>query len=469
MKVTNANGISDQTKDSSKKVDRRRFLQIGSTGALIGALEMVRPIGTNATKAKNKPTERPAVTVHGEFPIKISPDYQPFPQKDTVFSRAVSGTHETLGPAIRTFERFECDDSKPGFTRVDWALHHGAWAIEHSATPGSKFGMPNTGWYSWKQKSKAEKDSFLDLNYVYDERHEFKNKREAAEVIKRAARLFGAELIGITHRNKMWDYSKHYDALKKKEISWDEFPFEPKTVIVMGVEMDYDSIAAAPSYTTEGAIGEGYSTMAVVAYQLSVFLKCLGYKAVAAGNDMGVSVPYAVQAGLGEGGRNGLLITYRYGPRVRLCKVYTDLDFVEYDKPQTFGARHFCERCQRCADACPGRAIPKDLKPSMAPTHDNPEKWFNNPGVEKWYLDAKKCFEYWCKANNSCATCITSCPYNKPEFWHHRMIDKVNAYLPGPVHSFTKEMDRVFGYGNTFDKKAVKTFWAGKGRKYLGF
>ncbi len=222
-------------------------------------------------------------------------------------------------------------------------------------------------------------------------------------------------------------------------------------------------------YTVEGAIGDGYSKMAVVAYQLSVFLKTLGYKSVASGNDLGLSVPYAIQAGLGEGGRNGLLVTYSYGPRVRLCKVYTDFDFVEYDKPITFGVRSFCEQCQRCADACPSRSIPKNVKPTMEPTHDNPEKWFNNSGVDKWYLDAKSCFEYWCKGNNSCASCITSCPYNKPEFWHHRMVDKLNTIMPDKLHSLMREMDILFGYGNTFDEKAVKKFWASQGRKYLGY
>ncbi len=455
--------------DKNSRLNRRQFLKIGSAGAVIGAMEMVNAPAKLAAGAANEAIQKDVVENHDRFPVKISSDYKPFPQKNTVFSQAVGGTHKTLGPLARTFERYECDDSKPGFTRIDWALHHSTWSIEHSATPGSKFGTPNVGWYSWKQKTKKERESFLDLNYVYDEKYQFKSKKEASDSIKRAARLFGVELVGITRRNKKWDYSEHYNPMTHEEISWDKFPFEPKSVIVLAVEMDYESIATAPSYTLEGAIGEGYSTMAVVAYQLSIFLKCLGYKAVAAGNDLGLSVPYAIQAGLGEGGRNGLLITYKYGPRVRLCKIYTELDFVEYDKPITFGAWSFCERCQRCADACPANAISKDLKPSMAPTHDNPEKWFNNPGVDKWYLNAKKCFEYWCKANNSCGTCIASCPYNKPDFWHHRMIDKFNAILPGPVHSFMREMDIVFGYGNTFDEKAVKKFWASNGRKYLGF
>jgi reductive dehalogenase len=459
----------ESTSDRHSRFNRRQFMKIGSAGAVMGALEMANVPAKIAAAATEKEDEKTSVKALDEFPIKISDDYKPFPQKNTVFSRAVDNSHKTLGPAIRTFERYDCDDSKPGFTRTDWALHHGAWAIEHAATPGSKFGMPSSGWYNWQQKSKKERTSFLDLDYVYDTQHKFASKAEAADAIKRAARLYGADLVGITYRNPKWDYAKHYNALAGEEISWDKFPFEPKSVIVIALEMDYESIATAPSYTLEGAIGAGYSDMAKVAYQVSVFLKCLGYKTVAAGNDLGLSVPYAIQAGLGEGARNGLLVTYKYGPRVRICKVYTELDFVEYDKPVSFGARNFCEHCQRCADACPAKAIPKNIKPTMAPTHDNPEKWFNNPGVEKWYLNAKSCFEYWVKGNNSCGTCIASCPYNKPDFWHHRLVDKLNAALPGPVHSFMREMDIVFGYGNTFDDKAVKKFWSSKNKKYLGF
>ncbi len=268
----------------------------------------------------------------------------------------------------------------------------------------------------------------------------------------------------------MWDYEKHWDAYTQKEIGWEKFPFKPKSVIIFAQEMDYESQASAPTYTSEGAIGGGYSKMAVTAYQLAVFIKNLGYQAVAAGNDLGLSVPYAIQAGLGEGGRNGILVTYKYGPRVRLAKVYTDLDFVAYDKPATFGVREFCERCQRCADSCPAKAIPKYEKPIMNPP-DDPDfhSLHSNGSIDKWYIDAHKCLEYWSKCNNSCATCITSCPYNKPDFWHHRMIDKVTALMPGPVHTFMRQMDILFGYGDTFDKKAIKRFWSAKNRKYLGY
>ena len=459
------------TKEKEKKkvaLGRRDFLKISSAGAVIGAAGIAAIPQKAAAEVLDKETKKAVIKAMDEFPVKVSPDYKTFRQKNTVFSHAVAGIDPELGAKARTFERFETDESRPGFSRIDWALHHGSWAIEHAATPGSKFGVPNSGWYSWQQNSPEQRANFLDLNYVNKDRHEFGSKKEATAVIKRAARHFKADLVGITPRNKMWDYDKHFVALNGQEIGWDKFPFKPKSVIVIGVEMDYENMATAPSYTVEGAIGEGYSQMSITAFQLSVFLKNLGYKAVAAGNDLGMSVPYGIAAGLGEGGRNGLLINYKYGPRFRIAKVYTDIDFVEYDKPITFGVREFCKRCQRCADACPSKSIPKNVEPTMKPTHGG-ETWFNNPGVEKWYINAKTCFEYWCEGNNSCATCITSCPYNKPDFWHHKMVDKVSALMPGPVHSFMREMDIVFGYGDTFDKKAVKKFWDDKNREYNGY
>jgi len=65
--------------------------------------------------------------------------------------------------------------------------------------------------------------------------------------------------------------------------------------------------------------------MAFVATSLAEFIRLLGHDAIPAGNDMALSIPLAVDAGLGELGRNGLLITKEFGPRLRLCKVFTNL------------------------------------------------------------------------------------------------------------------------------------------------
>jgi len=111
-------------------------------------------------------------------------------------------------------------------------------------------------------------------------------------------------------------------------LTWeDDFPFVPKSVIVFMVEMDYEAIATAPSWITDGAVGDGYGKAIKLSGQMAIFMRQLGYQAVASMNDLGVNVPYAVAAGIGEAARNGACITPEYGPRVRIAKVYTDFAF----------------------------------------------------------------------------------------------------------------------------------------------
>ena len=66
----------------------------------------------------------------------------------------------------------------------------------------------------------------------------------------------------------------------------------------------------------------------------------------------------AVAAGLGTLGRNGLLITQEFGPRVRLAGLLTDAPLEQTPVPQ----ENFCNDCHECISACPAQALqpPKD-------------------------------------------------------------------------------------------------------------
>jgi reductive dehalogenase len=291
--------------------------------------------------------------------------------------------------------------------------------------------------------------------------YQFNTPKEAALAIKSAARMFGALRCGITKRDKRWDYDPMYSVSFKRELRWEkDFPFEPRTVIVIMVEMDYDAMAAAPSWMIDATTGDAYANAIKIAGQLTIFLRQLGYQAVASMNDVGINAPYAVAAGLGEAARNGQVITPKFGPRVRISKVYTDFDLVEYDKARTFGVASFCLNCKRCADSCPSQAITHG-DPSWEPTYSSDPDyiWHASRGIFKFHNDAKKCAKFWIDNDGSCANCIASCPYNKPDFWHHRLVDAQNVISPGPVHSFMREMDIFFGYGKVDDPERVKKFW----------
>jgi len=64
----------------------------------------------------------------------------------------------------------------------------------------------------------------------------------------------------------------------------------------------------------------------------------------------------AVSCGLGEIGKNNLLLTPEFGPHQRLCAILTDAK-LEPDPRQEF---NLCKGCNKCADACPSGALTKD-------------------------------------------------------------------------------------------------------------
>lgn len=61
----------------------------------------------------------------------------------------------------------------------------------------------------------------------------------------------------------------------------------------------------------------------------------------------------AVAAGLGTIGRNGLLITKDFGPRVRLACLLTDAPLESTPLPE----KNFCNDCHACIRACPAGAL----------------------------------------------------------------------------------------------------------------
>ena len=87
-------------------------------------------------------------------------------------------------------------------------------------------------------------------------------------------------------------------------------------MIVVALPMDYDLVKTVPSALSGSASCLGYSHDALTVLSITQYIRNLGYKAIGSMNDTSLAIPYAIQAGLGEYGRYGLLITKQYGPRV---------------------------------------------------------------------------------------------------------------------------------------------------------
>jgi reductive dehalogenase len=173
----------------------------------------------------------------------------------------------------------------------------------------------------------------------------------------------------------------------------------------MTVKMDGKAIKTSPSFKACTATGLAYSQMAFLVSCMAEFIRNLGYKAIPMGNDTALSVPLAIDAGIGELGRHGLLITPEYGPCVRICKVFTDLP-LKTDKPITFGVTNYCKNCRKCADACEVDAIQTEDEPSFKTVCPS-----NRQGVLRWAVNQDKCYKFWIENGGECSNCIATCPF----------------------------------------------------------
>jgi len=221
-----------------------------------------------------------------------------------------------------------------------------------------------------------------------------------------------------------------------------DIPSQYKYVIVMINEMSYEPIHLTPAVEYETDVM--YSKMAWCATSLATFIRELGYRAIPSGNELGLGIPMAVDAGLGEMGRHGLLITREFGPRVRISKVFTDLPLTP-DLPIDIGIQKFCEVCKLCSKYCPSRSL------SSGPRMDTAWDISNSPGMLKWPIRAMKCLNWWVNNGCHCSVCIRVCPWNKPNNMLHKIIRLFAEW--GPLNRTIIYMDQALGYGRQIKKK----------------
>ncbi|NJN83150.1 MAG: reductive dehalogenase [Caldilineaceae bacterium] len=379
-----------------------------------------------------KPSQpRPPSAKDQDAGFDIQENFQRFSQRDDVFNRSLWDPAIHSEKTVRFYETY----AKPlaawrkvdGYTQRDYALRNASWHV--------------TDLFAEFREGDDRREGFLDeysvQRDVAAERLEVESTAEMSREIKHVAKLFGADLVGITGYDERWVYTHKYSRQSQSEKP-NELPEGLTNVIVIAQAMDHDLIQTVPSALSGTATGLGYSRDTLVLLAVTQYIRNLGYQAVASLNDTALAIPLAIQAGLGEYGRHGLLITKEFGPRVRLGKIFTDLP-LEQDGPIRFGVKEFCESCRKCANACPAKAIPHG-DPNTIPLNSS-----GITGVRKWSVDGERCFKFWASQNSDCSICIRVCPYNK-DFgkWYHR----VGQRLAGtPLRGLMVRLDGWLRYG----------------------
>ena len=326
-----------------------------------------------------------------------------------------------------------------GYRKLDFALRNAAWNMEYGFGFGSMRG--NSGLYSWTEVADKVK------RFIETDGRVKHSPAENSRIVKKAARFLGADLVGIcnAHPNLIYSHELDLTSMEHRAI---ELPDGCTNAVVLAVEMDYESARYSPDAISGASTGLGYSMQAVLANLVATFIRGLGYRAIPSGNDTALSIPLAMAAGLGELGRMGLLITEPFGPRVRICKVFTDMP-LEYDGYRPFGVTEFCRTCKKCAVSCPSQSIPFG-----EPTFEGPST-SNFSGVSKWYIDPEACFLFWVKNWMDCNNCVRVCPFNKPPGLLHDSVRYFIRKMPS-LNRLMIWLDDLFGYGKPI---STKDFW----------
>lgn len=187
------------------------------------------------------------------------------------------------------------------------------------------------------------------------------------------------------------------------------FP-ETKTVIALAFRI----LRGVYRGTEEGTTYYQYTTMAVenmeetilpmAQLKVAAFIESMGYTAIpqrrhqqimSEENSTNPEVAYdavyrnkkpenqmnfsdaAVKCGIGEKGLSGSVLTEAFGPMIRYCFILTDAVI----EPDEIKPAHLCDKCGKCVNACPGKAISKngELDPWQCTVYYNGANGLKNP------------------------------------------------------------------------------------------
>ncbi len=391
---------------------------------LFGAISRDGRIVRERRKTRLSETEE----VDNKRPYEVASYFKRFPEANMIFARTY------VDPTFQHYQKGAYHSSEEvvkrqmaGYGRLELELSIATWKLYDS-----RYKVSDAYDVSQQASQIAKKRVIGDASLL-------------TKQIKRVARFFGAALVGVAKLDRRWIYQTNI-AGEPYEI-----PESVKYAIVMAVEMDYDKIAASPAFAASVATALGYSKMAFMEIELAEYIQRLGYRAIPCGNNVALSVPLAIDAGLGQYGRHGLLITKEYGPRVRIAKILTDMPLIP-DKPDLGFCEavvRFCEVCKKCADHCPSQSI----------SHDTGRTWrgktkSNNPGIKKWYINPETCYGFWVENGADCSNCIRSCPFNKPNNILHKMVLWMVQHMPW-LDRLIVLMDDLAGFGRQVNPRTV--------------
>ncbi len=319
------------------------------------------------------------------------------------------------------FEEFFRAMDKAEEQRANWEKYKDkymlaeAWSTAHASVLSGSGSFP---------QEPRESPEISDFEGVNSSRLKLKSPKHGSGLIKKITHSFGATLAGITAIKEEWVYQGSLRGAGRGDF---KVPDHWKYAVVFAVPHEWESFYANPTY---GTSYDAYTMLRFISSKVETFIKEIGYPARShvppTSYDL-VLPPLGIDAGLGEQGRNGILITPELGANTRLAAVTTNMP-LEPDKPVDLGILRFCNKCKICAEECPGKAISFE---------DSPGKEIR--GFKRWSIDQDKCYTVWnsvaTRRPSGCRICLAVCPYSRKNNWIHTVAREADPRDPTGITS----------------------------------
>ena len=366
-----------------------------------------------------------SITILFLLPGKEKPIPSPMPQSK-VDERTIMFARARLEPGTDDYEDYY--RAHPEHKEPDDAFRKNPGLL----APGASF-------YNQKLAASPEGDFFLTeslRNAVDGPDAEVRPKAtpdEMTRYIKNLGRYHGARDVGIC---RLQPYHVYSHIGRGTGVYGASVRLDHQFAVAFTVEMAHEMINAGPRMPAVMESARQYAEAAKIAVSLAASIRAMGYPARAHidGNYRVFAPLVAKDAGLGEIGRMGLLMTPHLGPRVRLAVVTTDLPLIPDEPIFEPSVIDFCNICKKCAEACPSQAIPFGDRQEY------------EDGTLRWKIDPERCYTYWTKIGTDCGRCMAVCPYSHRDNFMHNLI----RFGVNHSHNFRRAahwMDNLF-YGS---------------------
>ena len=216
--------------------------------------------------------------------------------------------------------------------------------------------------------------------------------------LKCLGHFLGADIVGIGRLPQSAVYSRD---MKGREIDA-PYPW----AIALVVRKHEPTLCASNGWEeiVDGASFQAYQRVALQSEVMANYIRRLGWNAVATNMNSYVTLmpQIALECGIGEVSRMGIVLNPFLGANFKIAAVLTDME-LEADGYADFGLQEYCESCTVCAEQCPSHAITRG-------------KQTLHNGYSTWKLNDRVCsdFDILNKEGCVCGRCTKVCPWHRP-------------------------------------------------------